>query len=650
MVTSPQAEVGDSEGRTTDFAVVEGPRSAAAFFLKRRTQFIMDLVALILAFALAYLLRFEFQLAGQESRALSQLPLAVLLQISACYLAGIHTFVWRYVGLREVEAFVRAAAISAVPMVLLRVFLPESAEVWRIPLSIIVMDTLFAFGGLLSLRVLRRIVYERYERGADGPQQRKAVLLVGAGKAGVLAMREIQNRGDMDIRAVGFLDDDPLKQGMVIQGTKVLGNTNDLPRLAKELDIDHVILTIAEADSQRIQRIVETCKRHRIKVRTIPGLYEVLQGKVSISRFRDVELEDLLGREPVRLDEEQLDRFLTGKTVMVTGAGGSIGGELVRQIARFRPSRLVLVERAEPALFEIEQDILALWPDLDVATRMGDVGDSERMRQILEADRPRVVFHAAAHKHVPMMEANEGEAIKNNVLATHRLAGLCSDFQVEVMVLISSDKAVRPSSIMGATKRTAELVVQHHDARSQGTRFLAVRFGNVLGSAGSVIEIFRRQLEAGGPITVTDPRMERFFMTIPEAAQLVLQAAAMGAGGEIFILDMGEPVKIVDLATKMIRLSGFEPGRDIEIVFSGLRPGEKLYEELELDGEEITKTRHPKIFIGQLSPYPTKRIDQALADLTHLSQSGDGDAIRQYLAELLPEAHIRLAQKDLAAS
>ncbi|MEM7049125.1 MAG: nucleoside-diphosphate sugar epimerase/dehydratase [Acidobacteriota bacterium] len=617
-------------------------RTLASFFLKRRTQFVLDLAALVLAFALAYLLRFEFRLAGQESRALSQLPLAVLLQLTACLLAGIHTFVWRYVGLREVEAFARAAVFSAVPMVALRYGLPDALEVWKIPLSIIVMDTIFAFGGLLTLRVLRRLVYERFERGQASSSQRKAVLLIGAGKAGVLAMREIQNRGDMDIEAVGFVDDDPLKQGMVIQGAKVLGTTRELSRLVRENSIDHVILTIAEADPQRLQRIVESCRREGIKVRTIPGLYEVLQGKVSISRFRDVELEDLLGRDPVRLDEEQLGRFLSDATVMVTGAGGSIGSELARQIARFRPRRLLLVERAEPALFHIEQELLALWPQLEVVPLVADVGDAERIAQVLDQLAPRVVFHAAAHKHVPMMESNEGEAVKNNVLATHRLAQECGKHGVEAMVLISSDKAVRPSSIMGATKRAAELVVQDHDARYPDTRFLAVRFGNVLGSAGSVIEIFKRQIAAGGPLTVTDPQMERFFMTIPEASQLVLQAAAMGRGGEIFILDMGEPIKIVDLAEKMIRLSGFEPGRDIEVVFSGLRPGEKLYEELELDGEGIAKTRHPKIFIGQLKPYPREQIATALQELGRLAGRGDGAAIRRHLRDLLPEARIRL--------
>jgi len=408
----------------------------------------------------------------------------------------------------------------------------------------------------------------------------------------------------------------------VIHGVRLLGTTLDIPRLARELKIDHVLLTIAETAPQRLRRILEICRRHRLTVRSVPGLYELLQGRVSFSRFRTVEVEELLGREPVRLDEHLLERFLSGRRVMVTGAGGSIGAELARQIARFGPSRLLLFERAEAALFTIHHELESLWPELALAPLVGDVGDERRVRAVLEHERPEIVFHAAAHKHVPLMEGNAGEA------------------GVEALVLISTDKAVRPSSVMGATKRVAELVVQDFDRRFPDTRYEAVRFGNVLGSAGSVIQIFRDQIARGGPVTVTHPDMKRYFMTIPEAAQLVLQAGVMGTGGEIFVLDMGEPVAILELARRLVRPSGFTPGEDVEIVFTGPRPGEKLFEEIALEGEAMDRTRHPKIYIGRVRPLPPERMAEALRTLRSLVTLSDPLALRAYLAELLPEARL----------
>jgi len=623
-----------------------------AWSLHRRTQYLLDFAVLVAAFALAYLLRFDFQLSKvpMES-ALVQLPMVVLLQFTALLLTRVYTFVWRYVGIREVTPFVRAAAYSALPLLALRLGLPDAYQLWRTPLSVIVMDTVLAFGGLLALRVLRRMLYERFERDqragarsrAGGETRRKPVLLIGAGRAGVLAVREIQGRGDMDIEPVGFLDDDPLKHGMVIHGVEVLGSTQELPRLAREMPFDHVILTIADAAPEATRRIVEMCQRERVKVRTIPGLYEVLAGKVSISRFRDVEIEDLLGRDPVQLDVALLERFLTGKRVMVTGAGGSIGSDLARQVARFRPQRLLLYERAEFALFDVHRGLRQLWPDLDLVPLVGDVCDADRVRQVLSDQRPEVIFHAAAHKHVPLMESNPAEAVKNNSLGTRCLGELAAEAGVEAFILISTDKAVHPTSVMGASKRLAELVVQRLDAAHPATRFLAVRFGNVLDSAGSVIRIFREQIARGGPVTVTHPDMRRYFMTIPEAAQLVLQAGAMGEGGEIFVLDMGEPVRIQELAEKMIRLSGFVPGDDVEIAFTGVRPGEKLFEEIELAGEEMDKTRHPKIFVGRFRPYPAERLDAALVRLATLCRDGASQEVRDCLAELLPEAELEAA-------
>jgi FlaA1/EpsC-like NDP-sugar epimerase len=453
----------------------------------------------------------------------------------------------------------------------------------------------------------------------------------------------------MDLEVKGFIDDDRAKVGSVLQGVEVLGTAEDIPRLVSELNIDHVVISFAEASRQHFRRILDICEQARIRVRTVPGLYELLQGNVKVSRIRDLEIEDLLGREPVQLDEESMRRFLAGKTVMITGAGGSIGSELVRQVARFEPARLLLVERAEFALFGIEQELHNAGLSVEALSLVADVGDETRMHTIFQSYRPQVILHAAAHKHVPMMELNPSEAIRNNVLATRSLGELASEFGVEAFVLISTDKAVCPTSVMGASKRVAELVIQDLN-RSSATRFLAVRFGNVIGSTGSVIPTFREQIRRGGPVTVTHPEMVRYFMTIPEAAQLVLQAGALGEGGEIFTLDMGEPVRILDLAKDTITLSGLRPFEDISIVFTGIRPGEKLFEELQTTKEKMLRTRHPKIFIGRLAAYPEEKMRRALARLSILADNGWERELRKALNDLLPEAQLQVPAEGFAAA
>lgn len=611
--------------------------------MNRTTQFALDVGVLGSAFVAAYLLRFDFVLTGDQARYFTiQLPLVLLVQFSALFVTGVYAFIWRYVGLTELTSFVKAAFWSGMVLIGLRLLLPGSLQHWRVPLSVILIDTVLAFGGVLGMRIIRRVVFERYEKqrhsaGTNG--KRKPVLLVGAGRAGVLAAKEIQGRGDMGLEILGFVDDDPEKRGAVIQGVKVLGTSRDLPRLTEELGVDHVIITIARAGRKELRRIVEICDRCNMSKRIIPSFFEILDGKLEVSAIRDVQIEDLLGREQVRLEEEEVAAFIRGRAVMVTGAGGSIGSEMARQVARFGPSKLLLVERAEFALFDIERELLKTWPDREIVSLVGDVGDRSRMRHLMGTHRPAVVFHAAAHKHVPLMEINPTEAITNNVLGTWTAGTAAAEAGVEVFVLISTDKAVRPASVMGASKRVAELVVQNLDER-YATRYVTVRFGNVMGSAGSVIPIFREQIERGGPVTVTHPDMVRYFMTIPEASQLVLQAGAMGEGGEIFILDMGEPVRILDLAKDMIILSGFRPFEDIDIVFSGIRPGEKLFEELETDGEGIAKTRHPKIFIGKINGVSSLDVEEALAVIRKLSADGDEDGVRGVLGGLLPEARL----------
>ncbi len=621
--------------------------------LTKQMQFMMDLLVLVSAFFLAYILRFDFHISEiWLVGALTQVSYVVMIQFAVLILTGVYSFVWKYVGLAEVKAFIAAAAISSFPIFMLRLGLPDKYLIWQVPLSVIVMDTLLAFSGVLGVRVLRRAMYERYEKRRKETRantlSKRRVLLIGAGRAGVLAVKEIQGRGDIDLDVKGFVDDDLRKQGSVIHRVKVLGTTEDLPRLVRSLDIDHVVITIAQASRQELRSVVEICEKIPIKVRIIPGLFEILQGRVKVSRIRDVQIEDLLGREPVRLDEDEMQAFLAGKTVMVTGAGGSIGSELARQVARFEPAALLLVERAEFALFNIDRELRDTYPDLKIMPLTSDVCDEGRMRTIFAKYAPQVVVHAAAHKHVPMMEFNPTEAVKNNVLGTRLLGEIAGQSGTEAFVLISTDKAVRPSSMMGASKRVAELVIQDLDSRYE-TRYVAVRFGNVIGSAGSVIPIFREQISKGGPVTVTHPEMVRYFMTIPEAVQLVLQAGAMGEGGEIFILDMGEPVRILDLARDTITLSGFKPHEDIEIVFTGIRPGEKLFEELDTDGENVAKTRHPKIFIGKIAAYPEAKVGQALQRLAELSRNGHDTDLRAYLNELLPEATLHVTVEPVAA-
>ena len=619
-------------------------------------QAFLDLSLLLAAFFAAYLLRFDFEIPSDEVRNfLAQLPLVVLLQFVALTVSGARTSIWRYTDLAHLKSFLYAALVCLVIVTLLRLGLvPHQA--WRVPLSVNFMDVLLAFGAVYGIRVLRRAEYEYVqkrrqlkkhsngnENGNGNVKKKRSVLLIGAGRAGLLAAKEIEARGDLEIEIKGFVDDDRAKLGRsVIQGHKVLGATDDLPRLVHPRGINHVIITIAHASRHQIHRIVKICEAIPVKVRIIPELYEIIEGRVEISRIRDVEIEDLLGREPIQLDTDSINQELTGKTVMVTGAGGSIGSELARQVLRFAPAQLLLVERAEFALFDIDCELRADHPERSIVPLVADVGDESRMRAIFSRYRPQVVIHAAAHKHVPLMETNATEAIQNNVLNTRLLADLAGEFNSEVFVLISTDKAVRPTSIMGASKRAAELVAQDLN-RTYDTRFVAVRFGNVIGSAGSVIPIFREQIRNGGPVTITDKRMKRYFMTIPESAQLVLQASVLGKGGEVFILHMGEPVRIMDLAETLITLSGLKPHEDIHIVETGMRPGEKLYEELSFESEETVPTSHPKIFINKLATAEPETLQTALRVLARLVGERNEDELRRFLNGLLPEARLSLA-------
>lgn len=613
--------------------------------LVKTLQTSLDLVVLTCAFALAYLLRFDFDVPPEVAgAAFVQALFTVPFQLLILRICKVHKFIWRYVSIPEMNRILLGLFAATLPILLLRATVYETFRYASVPLSIIILDFFLAACGILGIRLLRRVLYLKIEQSGTVNAKftaKKSVLLVGAGRAGVMALTEIKNRRDIDIDVKGFIDDDKMKKGAIINGVNVLGTTEQLGEFAEKLKIDHVIISMAQATREDFQRILGVCRSIPIKVRTIPGLFELLQDKVSVSRIRDIQIEDLLGRSPVLLEKNRIEGFLHQKSVMVTGAGGSIGSELVRQLGHCQPDKLILVDRSEFALFQIEREIAERFPGIDFVPIIGDICDARRMTNIFQKHRPQIIFHAAAHKHVPMMELNTSEALKNNILGTNTVGQLAGRFNAEAFVLISTDKAVNPTSIMGATKRVAEIVTQDLNNRFD-TRFVAVRFGNVIGSNGSVIPNFKEQIKRGGPITVTHPNMERFFMTIPEASQLVMQAGAMdGDGGEIYVLDMGKPVKILDLAKETIRLSGLELDKDIKIIFSGIRPGEKLIEELETVKEQLISTIHSKISICRIEPYSRQKVAGAISEIESLCVSEDDDQIRNFLSKFLPEATIK---------
>lgn len=623
------------------------------FIRSRLLQLGVDGFVVALSLALAYLIRFE----GAPPRTyikqfLLIVPYLVLLRVGLMAAFGIYRLVWRYISLRDLprvilsvtagSAVLVAARFGLVPLLSSLGFVVNQTYA-TVPFGVLATELILTTLGIIAVRALWRLLKEEEVRRAHNRQataggSRRKALLIGAGSAGVMVAREVSTNPEVGFQVLGFLDDDPGKQGMVIQGHRVLGPSERLGELAAELGAELVVITMANVPARSIRQIVDLAEAANLRVQIIPGLYEILSGRVNISKIRDVAIEDLLGRDPVHLDEDEIGAFIRDKVVLVTGAGGSIGSEMCRQISRYAPRRLVLLDQAENPLFHIHRELLATHAELNLLPVVGNVANPDRMRQILEELRPEVVFHAAAHKHVPLMELNPGEAVRNNVLGSRTMADLAHELGAEAFVMISTDKAVNPTSVMGATKRVAEMYVQSLAACSK-TRFLTVRFGNVLGSEGSVVPIFKEQIARGGPVTVTHPEMKRYFMTIPEASQLVLQASTMGQGGEIFILEMGQPILIVNLARDLIRLSGYRPDEDIKIRFSGMRPGEKLYEEINLSEENANKTRHPRIWIGKCAAGDRGALVRKLEGLVGLAVGGevDGGEVRRRLGELVLE-------------
>lgn len=588
------------------------------FFLRYRLflKLVLHGFICVVAFLGAYFLRFEFSIPPQYFPVIREaIPILLLAKAAGFSIFGLFHGWWRYVGIRDVMPIAGGCALGSFLFFAVGFFLyPPSA----VPRSIYALDGILTFMFVMGARYMIRFSRETFERRSHPATRR--VLIVGAGSAGQMIVREIRANPSLGMIEVGFVDDDPRKLRARIDGVPVLGNHGDIARLCEDHRIDEIVIAIPSAPPSRLRHILEHCRDVKARARILPGVGDLIDGKVGVRDLRNVDLQDLLGRDPVRLDTDLLSRDIRGKTVMVTGAAGSIGSELCRRVAALSPARLVMFEIAESPLFDFEMEMRERFPSVNAIPVIGDVRDRARVEEALRIHRPSIVYHAAAYKHVPMMEMHPVEAVKTNVLGTRILAEASAKFEVQRFVLVSTDKAVRPTNVMGATKRLAEMVIHNMNGEGGRTVFVAVRFGNVLGSAGSVIPIFRKQLETTGKLTVTDPAASRYFMLIPEAAGLILQAGAMGKGGEVFVLEMGEPIRIVDLAENLIRLSGRELGVNAEIVFTGLRPGEKLHEELVIEGEDVERTDHPKVMklIGS-EKMPTgwlKRLDQLIVTAT----------------------------------
>lgn len=602
--------------------------------VRNRIFFVSDIALLPLAALLAYLIRFEGTNwdAGTAFGMTRFVMVAVPVKLALFYLMGLYARLWRYASVTDLELIARASVLSGVVVTVVGGFLLPILDVIpsRVPFSVLVLDACLTgifvglprFAARLSLRRARS-------------ESARPAIVVGAGAAGGLIVRELLENAKLGITPVGIVDDDPLKQGLRLNNIPVLGKLSDLSSVASRLNVSDVIIAIPSAPGKVVRDVVRRASASGLETRTVPGLYELLAGKKLVTALRGIEIHDLLRREPITTDAAQVSSLVTGQTVLVTGAGGSIGSELCRQLARLDPARIVALGRGENSIFDLLQELHRDFPHVAIDPVIGDVRDERRMQRVFASHRPYSVFHAAAHKHVPLMEANVSEAVLNNVLGTSNVVFCSAMCEAEHFVLVSTDKAVRPTSVMGATKRIAEFIV--HEVARDHQRYVTVRFGNVLGSRGSVVPTFMRQIAAGGPVTITHPDMTRYFMTIPEAVQLVLQAAALGDHGEVFVLDMGEPVRVLDLATDMIRLSGLEVGTDIEIKFLGTRPGEKLYEELFFSDSVAVPTVHPKILRARDSDFPADGhdlIQQLIDGATKNHSSGE---LRRLISALVPE-------------
>ncbi|WP_291632286.1 nucleoside-diphosphate sugar epimerase/dehydratase [Clostridium sp.] len=599
--------------------------------------FVVDIVCILASLYIALLLRFDFNIPSKDIQffKLSIIPVIILI-IGFNKIFKLYRNMWKYASIEELFSIVYSISFSNIAFVIysyLVSYILFKSDYYRFPFTVHIIFWILCVITLGGIRIIYRIT-EQNKGEKKHCDKNLNILIVGAGDAGALLVKEIKKHSELNYYIVGLIDDDESKKGKIINDIRVLGGRDKIISICEENSVEEIIITMPSADFKTKTEILNICKQTKCKLKTIPGIYEIVDEKVNISELRDVNIEDLLGREPIKLCNEEIDKYIKEKTILVTGGGGSIGSELCRQIAKFHPKKLIVVDIYENNAYDLQMELNYEFPELNKEFIIASVRDFDRLKEIFKTNKPDVIFHAAAHKHVPLMENNPAEAIKNNVLGTYNVVKCSHEAGVKRFVQISTDKAVNPTNIMGATKRFCELIIQAFDTISD-TQYVAVRFGNVLGSNGSVIPLFKKQIAHGGPVTVMHPDINRFFMTIPEAAQLVIQAGGMAKGGEIFVLDMGKPVKIFDLAIDLITLSGLEPDVDIKIEFTGLRPGEKLYEELLMDEIALTSTSHNKIFVEKPMGNDIDFIEESIKEFRNVV-SRDKEAILTLMEEKVP--------------
>jgi FlaA1/EpsC-like NDP-sugar epimerase len=611
----------------------------------------IDSLLILASLYSAHLIRFEFDIPPQRVVLLWRvLPLVMIIKMVCFYFFDLYSGMWRYTSISDLLNVIKASSTSTLIIV---IFLLFSNRFEGFSRSVFFIDLFLTIFFIAGFRLIVRFYFEQVGkdkswREAAGDILRnffkkrrrdsKNLLIIGAGDCGEKMYREIRDNAGLQYSVVGFLDDHPVKIGKKIHGIPVLSSISDIKAAANKVKADEALIAIPSANAQQMREIVAHCKESGIKFKTIPSYGELINGRVTINSIREVAYRDLLGRETIKLDEEKIGAYLKGQRVLVTGAGGSIGSELCRQICRYSPDKILLYERAESPLYEIELELKQNFEDVKIVSLLADIQNRCQLEKTFETFRPQTVFHAAAYKHVPMLELQPWKAIENNVLGTENLVEITNKFEVERFVFVSTDKAVRPVNVMGASKRVVEILIQNQNGCGfSRTRFMTVRFGNVVGSVGSVVPLFKKQIEKGGPVTVTHPDITRYFMTVPEACQLILQSGAMGQGGEIFLLDMGTPIRINDMARDLIRLSGFEPDVDIKIEYIGLRPGEKLYEELITEGEGIMPTAHKKIMVLRGTECNLQILNGRIKELAELANDQTAEAIKEKLKEILPE-------------
>jgi len=602
----------------------------------RWMAFLHDIIWIPLALLAAFWVRFNFESIplNYQSSMWSMLLVCLVVQTIAFWLFNLYRGIWRFASVPDLLRIMRAVAVGVlITFAVLFIWL----RLADVPRSVMLLYPMFLLAGLTIPRLFYRWLKDQHMGFAS--MQGKRTLVIGADEAGELLLRDLLKHDDY--MPIGVLDDDERKHGLEIHGVRVLGALGELDVYIPSLELELVILALPSAPHATLQHLMQVCSSHSIPCRILPSLPELTDESVSLGQLRDIRIEDLLGRDEIQLDNSQLNVFLEGKCVLITGAGGSIGSELCRQALTFKPSHLLMLDHGEFNLYTIDQELSG--KDIPTVAILGDIRDEARMRWVFETWRPDVVFNAAAYKHVPLVEDNPTEGVKTNVLGTCRLADITVEYGCRRFIQVSTDKAVNPANVMGASKRAAEIYCQNLDARQKSTAFITTRFGNVLGSAGSVVPLFQKQIAKGGPVTVTHPDMTRYFMTIPEAVSLILQAGSMGSGGEIFVLDMGSPVKITDLAEQMIHLSGMQVGKDIEIQFTGLRPGEKLYEELFHDQEALVGTKHPKIMLSASREVEWDGLQNMLVRLNAACTAREVDHVKVLLQELVPEFTLQKA-------